>query len=152
MNRKNDNKMKQVLFIDRDGTLIIEPPDEQIDTLKKLEFLPGVFKYLGLISQALPFELVIVSNQDGLGTEAYPQKDFDLVQEKILKGKKVPVHKKKKEGKEPKEAPKPKPEETPKPEEAKAEESKPQEAKAEEKPEAKEEPKAEEKAKEQTKT
>ena len=76
--------MKQVLFIDRDGTLIIEPSDEQIDTLEKLEFLPGVFKYLGLISQVLPFELVMVSNQDGLGTDAYPQKDFDLVQEKIL--------------------------------------------------------------------
>jgi imidazoleglycerol-phosphate dehydratase/histidinol-phosphatase len=76
--------MKQVLFIDRDGTLIIEPPDEQIDTLEKLEFLPGVFKYLSLIRQTLPFELVMVSNQDGLGTEAYPQKDFDLVQQKIL--------------------------------------------------------------------
>ncbi len=76
--------MKQVLFIDRDGTLIIEPPDEQIDTLEKLEFLPGVFKYLNLIRQGLPFELVMISNQDGLGTDAYPQKDFDLVQGKIL--------------------------------------------------------------------
>lgn len=76
--------MKQVLFIDRDGTLIIEPPDEQIDTLEKLEFLPGVFKYLNLIRQRLPFELVMVSNQDGLGSDAYPQKDFNLVQGKIL--------------------------------------------------------------------
>ena len=77
-------RVKKVLFIDRDGTLIVEPPDEQIDKLEKLEFLPGVFKYLNLIRQELPFELVIVSNQDGLGTDAYPQKDFDLVQEKIL--------------------------------------------------------------------
>jgi len=76
--------MKKVLFIDRDGTLIVEPPDEQTDTLEKLEFLPGVFKYLGLIRQGLPYELVVVSNQDGLGTDAYPQKDYDLVQEKIL--------------------------------------------------------------------
>ena len=76
--------MKKVLFIDRDGTLIVEPPDEQIDTLEKLEFIPGVFKYLNLIRQELTFELVMVSNQDGLGTDAYPQSNFDLVQGKII--------------------------------------------------------------------
>lgn len=77
--------MKIALFIDRDGTLIIEPHDEQIDTLEKLEFLPRVFGNMSLIRKNLPFELVMVSNQDGLGTATYPQEAFDNVQQKILK-------------------------------------------------------------------
>lgn len=77
--------MKKVLFIDRDGTLIKEPEDERIDTLEKLEFFPGVFQGLGRIASELGFELVMVSNQDALGTAEYPQENFDRVQTKILK-------------------------------------------------------------------
>lgn len=77
--------MKRVLFIDRDGTLVVEPPvDFQVDSLEKLEFLPGVFRNLFLIQQNLDYELVIVSNQDGMGREAYPEAVFRKVQEKIL--------------------------------------------------------------------
>lgn len=77
--------MKKALFIDRDGTLIYEPEDEQIDSLEKLEFIPGVFRNLFNIRKNMDYELVIVSNQDGLGTKSYPQKVFDLVQEKMLR-------------------------------------------------------------------
>ncbi len=77
--------MKTVLFIDRDGTLILEPEDEQIDSLEKLEFFPGVFNELGRIARDMDHELVMVSNQDGLGTPAYPEKDFELVQDKLLR-------------------------------------------------------------------
>lgn len=78
--------MKKALFIDRDGTLIVEPGSTyQVDTLEKLEFIPGVFRNLWLIRKNLDFELVIVSNQDGLGTTGYPEKDFSLVQGKMLK-------------------------------------------------------------------
>ena len=78
--------MKKVLFIDRDGTLIREPQDDfQVDTLEKLEFMPGVFRNLYNIRKNLDYELVIVSNQDGLGTPAYPERNFRLVQEKMLK-------------------------------------------------------------------
>jgi imidazoleglycerol-phosphate dehydratase/histidinol-phosphatase len=78
--------MKKVLFIDRDGTLIREPQDDfQVDTLEKLEFMPGVFRNLYNIRKNLDYELVIVSNQDGLGTPAYPEKSFRLVQSKMLK-------------------------------------------------------------------
>ena len=56
--------MKRVLFIDRDGTLILEPPDEQIDSLEKLEFYPGVFSGLSKIAASGKYELVIVTNQD----------------------------------------------------------------------------------------
>ncbi len=76
---------KQVLFIDRDGTLIIEPPDEQVDSLEKLEFYPKVFRNLYNIKKYLDFELVIVTNQDGLGTNSFPEKDFLPVQQKMLK-------------------------------------------------------------------
>jgi imidazoleglycerol-phosphate dehydratase / histidinol-phosphatase len=77
--------MKKALFIDRDGTLIREAPDEQVDTLEKLEFMPKVFRNLYRIRQNTDLELVIVSNQDGLGTEVYPEKDYNLVQSKMLK-------------------------------------------------------------------
>jgi imidazoleglycerol-phosphate dehydratase/histidinol-phosphatase len=78
--------MKKILFIDRDGTLIIEPPEDfQVDSLEKLEFYPGVFRYLSQIAETMDYELAMVSNQDGLGTDSFPEKDFLLVQEKILK-------------------------------------------------------------------
>ncbi len=67
---------KRILFIDRDGTLILEPEDEQIDSFEKLRFYPEVFKYLGRIAKDLNYELVMITNQDGLGTEAFPEKDF----------------------------------------------------------------------------
>ena len=77
--------MKKVLFIDRDGTLIIEPPDEQIDSLEKLEYYPGVFTWLGRISRETDYVLVIVSNQDGLGTDRFPENTFWPAQNKIMK-------------------------------------------------------------------
>ncbi|MCW3167243.1 bifunctional histidinol-phosphatase/imidazoleglycerol-phosphate dehydratase HisB [Chryseobacterium sp. 09-1422] len=78
--------MKKVLFIDRDGTLILEPPiDFQVDSLEKLEFYPGVFQNLARIVKELDYELVIVTNQDGLGTESFPFEDFIKPQEKMLK-------------------------------------------------------------------
>jgi imidazoleglycerol-phosphate dehydratase/histidinol-phosphatase len=77
--------MKRALFIDRDGTLIFEPEDEQIDSLEKLEFIPGVFRNLYNIRKNLDYELVIVSNQDGLGTDSYPEETFWPAQNKILK-------------------------------------------------------------------
>ena len=78
--------MKKILFIDRDGTLIIEPPVTfQIDSLEKLEFYPFVFKYLGKIAAELDYELVIVSNQDGLGTPSNSMENFLPPHEKMLK-------------------------------------------------------------------
>ena len=69
--------MKKILFIDRDGTIIKEfPPTYQIDSLEKVSFYPFVFKYLGKIAQEMDYELVMVSNQDGLGTPAFPESDF----------------------------------------------------------------------------
>jgi imidazoleglycerol-phosphate dehydratase/histidinol-phosphatase len=77
--------MKKVLFIDRDGTLIMEPPvTYQIDSLDKLEFYPGVFRNLHNISRFLDYELVIVSNQDGMGTDSFPYDDFIKPHEKFL--------------------------------------------------------------------
>ena len=78
--------MKKVLFIDRDGTLIVEPPvDYQVDSLEKLEFYPGVFQNLSGIAKELDFELVMVTNQDGLGTGSFPFEDFIKPQEKMMK-------------------------------------------------------------------
>ncbi len=79
------NKYKKALFIDRDGTLICEPADEQIDSLEKLEFLPKVFRNLYFIRKNLGYELVIVSNQDGLGTESFPEDTFWPAHNKMLK-------------------------------------------------------------------
>ena len=76
---------KKVLFIDRDGTLIKEPADEQIDTFEKLFFYPKVFTYLGKIASELDFELVMVTNQDGLGTDVYPENSFWPVHNFIMK-------------------------------------------------------------------
>uniref|UniRef100_A0AB33JB07 Histidine biosynthesis bifunctional protein HisB n=1 Tax=Prevotella sp. GTC17259 TaxID=3236795 RepID=A0AB33JB07_9BACT len=70
------NKKQRILFIDRDGTLIEEPADEQIDSFEKLKFCKGVFKNLGFIRQQLDFRFVMVSNQDGLGTDSYPENTF----------------------------------------------------------------------------
>jgi imidazoleglycerol-phosphate dehydratase/histidinol-phosphatase len=67
---------KKVLFIDRDGTMIKEPADEQIDSFEKLVFYPKVFTYLGKIAKELDFELAMITNQDGLGTEIYPENTF----------------------------------------------------------------------------
>ncbi|MDR2626859.1 MAG: bifunctional histidinol-phosphatase/imidazoleglycerol-phosphate dehydratase HisB [Dysgonamonadaceae bacterium] len=77
---------KRALFIDRDGTLVIEPPvDYQLDSLEKLEFYPKVFRNLYFIRKHLDFELVIVSNQDGLGTASFPEDTFWPVQQKIIR-------------------------------------------------------------------
>lgn len=77
--------MKKVLFIDRDGTLTVEPNDFQLDTFNKLVFYPGVFQYLGNISRDLDYELVMVTNQDGLGTENFPESNFWPTQKFLIK-------------------------------------------------------------------
>ena len=75
--------MKKVLFIDRDGTIIIEPEDEQIDSLEKLEFLPYAISSLKKL-QDFGYELVMVSNQDGRGTASFPEETFQIPQQKML--------------------------------------------------------------------
>lgn len=78
--------MKKVLFIDRDGTLVIEPPvDYQLDSFEKLEFYPKVFRNLGFIRGKLDFEFVMVTNQDGLGTSSFPEDTFWPVHNLMLK-------------------------------------------------------------------
>jgi len=80
-----DSIKKKVLFIDRDGTIIIEPPVTfQVDTLDQLEFLPAALRNLHFIRQKLDFEWALVTNQDGLGTPANPQESFDIIQAKFL--------------------------------------------------------------------
>jgi len=81
---KNKENMKKVLFIDRDGTMIREPEDEQIDSFEKLEFYPGALYYLSRIARELDFELVMVTNQDGLGTASFPEDTFHPVHNLIV--------------------------------------------------------------------
>lgn len=76
--------MYKILFIDRDGTLIEEPADEQIDSFEKLKFVKGVFRNLAFIREKLDFKFVMVSNQDGLGTDAFPEDTFWPVHNFIL--------------------------------------------------------------------
>lgn len=94
MNQLSDNttqntpsgvRGKKVLFIDRDGTIIAEPPvTYQVDRLDQMEFLPAVIRNMHFIRTKLDFEWAMVTNQDGLGTEVYPQENFDVVQAKML--------------------------------------------------------------------
>ncbi|SDD44970.1 imidazoleglycerol-phosphate dehydratase [Mucilaginibacter pineti] len=78
-------KLQKILFVDRDGTMICETPDEQIDSFEKLTFYPGALTYLPKIAKELDFELVMVTNQDGLGTPVYPEDTFWPVHNFILK-------------------------------------------------------------------
>lgn len=75
--------MKKALFIDRDGTILAEPADEQIDSLEKMEFVPGAISALKLLA-GLDYELVLATNQDGLGTEAFPEEQFLPPHEKMI--------------------------------------------------------------------
>jgi imidazoleglycerol-phosphate dehydratase/histidinol-phosphatase len=78
--------MKQkVLFIDRDGTMVLEPSDYQLDSFEKLEFYPKVFQFLGKIASEMDFELVMVTNQDGLGTDSHPEINFWPVHNLVMK-------------------------------------------------------------------
>jgi len=82
---ENKTLKKKVLFIDRDGTIIVEPAvTYQVDTVEQIEFLPAVIRNLHFIRHKLDFEWTLVTNQDGLGTEVYPQENFDTVQAKFL--------------------------------------------------------------------
>jgi len=77
---------QKILFIDRDGTLILEPQDNyQVDKIEKLEFFPGVFQWLGRIVKELDFQLVMVTNQDGLGTDSFPEEQFWPAQEMMMR-------------------------------------------------------------------
>ncbi|MEM8565479.1 MAG: bifunctional histidinol-phosphatase/imidazoleglycerol-phosphate dehydratase HisB [Bacteroidota bacterium] len=76
--------MKKVLFVDRDNVLILEPEDEQIDSLEKLVFYPAVFTWLGKIAKETDYELVMVTNQDGLGTNSFPEDTFWPAHHKML--------------------------------------------------------------------
>ena len=73
---ENIEMLKKALFIDRDGTILVEPADEQIDSFEKFQFVPGAISALKFIRQHTDYELVMVSNQDGLGTDSYPERDF----------------------------------------------------------------------------
>ncbi|MBC7401274.1 MAG: bifunctional histidinol-phosphatase/imidazoleglycerol-phosphate dehydratase HisB [Mucilaginibacter sp.] len=79
------SKLQKLLFVDRDGTMIKEPADEQIDSFEKLEFYPGAIEYLSKIATELDYELVMITNQDGLGTAAYPEDTFWPVHNFIIK-------------------------------------------------------------------
>lgn len=74
----------KVVFIDRDGTIVVEPPDEQVDSLEKLELIPGVIQGLRLL-QNRGYVLVLVSNQDNLGSSAYPNEKYEIVQKKLMR-------------------------------------------------------------------
>ncbi|MBB1194362.1 bifunctional histidinol-phosphatase/imidazoleglycerol-phosphate dehydratase [Flavobacterium sp. SOK18b] len=77
--------MKKILFIDRDGTMVLEPHDYQLDSFEKLEFYPNAFQYLGKIAKELDFELVMVTNQDGLGTDSHPEENFWPIHNLVMK-------------------------------------------------------------------
>ncbi|KAF2513807.1 bifunctional histidinol-phosphatase/imidazoleglycerol-phosphate dehydratase HisB [Flavobacterium foetidum] len=77
--------MKKVLFIDRDGTIVLEPENYQLDSLDKLEFYPKAFQYLAKIANELDYEFAMVTNQDGLGTDSFPEDTFWPTQNFILK-------------------------------------------------------------------
>ena len=77
--------MKKILFIDRDGTMILEPADYQVDSFSKLEFYPEAFTYLSKIAKELDYELAMVTNQDGLGTPANPEELFWPIQNFVVK-------------------------------------------------------------------
>lgn len=79
--------MKKILFVDRDGTIVKEakPPDYVLDTFEELEFYPEVFRYLGKIMRKFDYELVMVTNQDGLGTAVLPEAVFFNIHNKIIK-------------------------------------------------------------------
>ena len=77
--------MKKVLFIDRDGTIITEPLDEQVDSVEKFGFLPGVITALSAIVKEMDYELVMVTNQDGLGTDSFPEETFWPSHNKMLR-------------------------------------------------------------------
>lgn len=80
------NAPKRILFIDRDGSLVVEPPvDYQLDSLEKLEFYPGVFRNLSFIREKLDFQFVMVTNQDGLGTVSFPEETFWPAHNKVMK-------------------------------------------------------------------
>jgi len=75
---------KKILFIDRDGTLIIEPVSGNIDSWDKLQFYPHVFKYMNLIAAEFDYELIMVSNQDGLGTQYFPYSNFQPIHDFVI--------------------------------------------------------------------
>jgi imidazoleglycerol-phosphate dehydratase/histidinol-phosphatase len=77
--------MKKVLFIDRDGTIVLEPENYQLDALEKVEFYPKAFQYLAKIASELDYELAMVTNQDGLGTDSFPEDTFWPTQNFILR-------------------------------------------------------------------
>ncbi len=79
------NAPKKILFVDRDGTMILETEDEQIDSFAKLQFYPGALTYLPKIAKELDYELVMVTNQDGLGTASYPEDSFWPIQNFVVK-------------------------------------------------------------------
>lgn len=76
--------MKRIAFVDRDGTILAEPPDEQIDSVEKLRFLPGAIRGLRALQWDLGYSLILVSNQDGLGTESFPYTTFKAPQDVML--------------------------------------------------------------------
>ena len=81
---ENKVTMQKILFLDRDGTLNLEPEDYQVDALSKVVFYPEVFQYLGRIARELDYELVMVTNQDGLGTDSFPEDTFWPAQNMIV--------------------------------------------------------------------
>ena len=76
--------MKKLLILDRDGTLILEPEDQQIDSLEKLTYYPGVFQHLSRIVRELDYELLMITNQDGLGTASFPEATFWPAHKKMM--------------------------------------------------------------------